>query len=66
MGIQRWYWGQFVEAEHDENFGGVLELEVDLLGGKGLARCNMHAIGGRVSRGVHSWPLHNPGEPPVV
>ena len=66
MGIRKWYLGQFVEVEHDENFGGVLELEVDLLEEKGLAHCNMPAIGGRVSRGVRSWPLHSPGGPPVV
>ena len=63
MGIQRWYWGQFVEVEHDENFVGVLELEVDLLGDQGLAHCNMHAIGGRGPRGVHSWPLQIRGSP---
>ena len=60
-----WYWGQSVEVEHDENFVGVLELEVDLPGEKGLAHCNMHAIGGRESRDVRSWPLHNQGEPPM-
>ena len=46
--FEKWYLGQFVEVEHDENFGGVLELEVDLLEEKGLAHCNMPAIGGRV------------------
>ena len=62
VGLQRWYWDQFVEVEHDV---GVLELEVDLHGEKGREHRNMHAIGGRESRDVRSWPLHNQGEPPM-
>ena len=62
VGLRRWYWGQFVEVEHDVE---VLELEVDLREERGEEHCNIHAIGGRESRGVRSWPWHSRGEPPM-
>ena len=43
VGLRRWYWGQFVEVEHDVE---VLELEVDLREERGEEHCNIHAIGG--------------------
>ena len=62
VGIQRWYWGQFVEVEHDDE---VLELEVDLHGEKGEEHRNLRAIGGRESRDVRSWPWRSREEPPM-
>ena len=62
MGLQRWYWGQFVEVEHDVE---VLELEADLRRERGEERCNIRAIGGRESRGVRSWPWHSREELPM-
>ena len=48
VGLQRWYWGQFVEVEHDVE---VLGVEVDLHEERGEEHCNIHAIGGREFRG---------------
>ena len=62
VGLQRWYWGQFVEVGRDVE---VLGVEVDLHEERGEEHCNIHAIEGREFRGEHSWPWHSREEPPM-
>ena len=62
VGLREWCWGQWFEVGRAIE---VLVFEVDLRWEMGEEHCSILAIEGLGSRGVHSLPWHNPGEPPM-